>query len=95
MGSSNPRTLPSRPDDCTWHADGRAVTQDVAVAVAPHPVTVLTARSDVGVGAEVVGQIGMFCCRHPSTFCPVSDDNTLPTVKQTAPAADPKMPSAD
>jgi hypothetical protein len=87
--------LPSKLDDCTWHAAGKAVTHDVAATVPPHPVTVLTANRDVGVETEVVVQIGMFCCRHVNTFWPVRDDNALPIVKQTAPAPDPKMPSVD
>jgi hypothetical protein len=46
-----------------------------------------------GVVAEAVSQIGMFCCRQLSTFCPVSADSVLLVAKQLAPDPWPKIPS--
>jgi hypothetical protein len=68
----------------------------VTVEVAPaHPDIVVVASKDVGAVPEVVGQTGTFASIQLYTFCPVSDDTALPTVKQVAAAPVPYIPSAN
>jgi hypothetical protein len=92
--STAPTTLPSRPDPVGTQADGSELIQALVVAVPPQPVVVTVASRDDGVTPVAVGQTGIFCWRQLSTFCPVRDDTTLPTVKQSEPTPIPKLPSA-